>query len=112
MAADDPPAIVSPFVKDNVPVQVDAVVWYRVSDPVKSVIEVQDVHEAVTQVALTMLRDVLGRHSLDDLLKEKDTLSEELRNHIDRATHPWGIEVQMARGIAKLGGAATAAGSE
>ena len=81
--------------KDNVPVKVDAVVWYRVLDSAKSVIEVQNVHEAVTQVALTHLRNLLGRHSLDDLLKEKDKLSEELCQNIDRATEPWGIEVQM-----------------
>jgi regulator of protease activity HflC (stomatin/prohibitin superfamily) len=81
--------------KDNVPVKVDAVVWYRVVDPGRSVVEVQNVHEAVTQVALTLLRNLLGRHSLDDLLKEKDRLSEELRINIDRATEPWGIQVQM-----------------
>jgi len=81
--------------KDNVPVKVDAVVWYRVTDPGRSVIEVQNVHEAVTQVALTLLRNLLGRHSLDDLLKEKDQLSEELRGNIDRATGPCGISVQM-----------------
>ena len=81
--------------KDNVPVKVDAVVWYRVVEPAKSVIEVQKVHEAVTQVALTLLRNLLGRHSLDDLLKEKDKLSEELRENIDHATEPWGIKVQM-----------------
>jgi len=81
--------------KDNVPVEVDAVVWYRVFEPIKSVIEVQDVHEAVTQIALTMLRNALGRHSLDDLLKEMDKISEELRLNIDRTTHAWGLEVQM-----------------
>ena len=81
--------------KDNVPVKVDAVVWYRVVDPGRSVIEVQNVHEAVTQVALTLLRNLLGRHSLDDVLKEKEKLSEELRRNIDHATEPWGIKVQM-----------------
>ena len=81
--------------RDNVPVKVDAVVWYRVVDPGRSVIEVQNVHEAVTQVALTLLRNLLGRHSLDDVLKEKDKLSEELRQNIDQATGPWGIKVQM-----------------
>src|SRR5262249_2877568 len=78
--------------KDNVAVKVDAVVWYRVLDPSRSVVEVQNVHEAVTQVALTLLRNLLGRHSLDDLLKEKDKLSEELRITIDHATTPWGIQ--------------------
>src|SRR5262249_41238729 len=81
--------------KDNVPVKVDAVVWYHVIDPGKSVIEVQNVHDAVTQVALTLLRNLLGRHSLDDVLKEKDKLSEERRLDIDKATEPWGIKVQM-----------------
>jgi regulator of protease activity HflC (stomatin/prohibitin superfamily) len=81
--------------KDNVPVKVDAVVWYHVIDPGKSVIEVQNVHDAVTQVALTLLRNLLGRHSLDDVLKEKDKLSEELRLNVDKATEPWGIKVQM-----------------
>jgi len=80
--------------KDNVPVKVDAVVWFRTTDPNRSVMEVQNVHHAVTQTALTMLRNVIGRHSLDDLLKEKDKLGEELRLDIDHATHPWGIEVQ------------------
>ena len=80
--------------KDNVPVKVDAVVWFRTIDPNRSVMEVQNVHHAVTQTALTMLRNVIGRHSLDDLLKEKDKLGEELRLDIDHATHPWGIEVQ------------------
>jgi len=81
--------------KDNVPVKVDAVVWYRVVDPGRSVIEVQNVHQAVTQVALTLLRNLLGRHSLDDVLKEKEKLSEELRQNIDHATEPWGLKVQM-----------------
>jgi len=78
-----------------VPVKVDAVVWYHGIDPGKSVIEVQNVHDAVTQVALTLLRNLLGRHSLDDVLKEKDKLSEELRLNVDKATEPWGIKVQM-----------------
>lgn len=80
--------------KDNVPVKVDAVVWYRIIDPNRSVVSVQKVDHAVTQTALTLLRNNIGRHSLDDLLKEKDKLSEELRIDIDRATEPWGIEVQ------------------
>lgn len=74
--------------------KVDAVVWYRIVDPSKSVVSVQKVDHAVTQTALTLLRNNIGRHSLDDLLKEKDKLSEELRVDIDHATEPWGIEVQ------------------
>ena len=81
--------------KDNVPVKVDAVVWYRVVDPSKSVVGVVNVYSAVTQISLTTLRNIIGRHSLDDVLKEKDKLSEEMRVTIDRVTEPWGIEVQM-----------------
>ena len=81
--------------KDNVPVRVDAVVWYRVTDPIKSVLEVKDVYAAVTQVSLTTLRNVIGRHSLDDVLKEKDKLSTEMRGIIDGVTEKWGVDVQM-----------------
>ena len=81
--------------KDNVPVRVDAVVWYRVTDPVKSVLEVKDVYAAVTQVSLTTLRNVIGRHTLDDVLKEKDKLSAEMRIIIDAVTEKWGVDVQM-----------------
>ena len=81
--------------KDNVPVKVDAVVWYRVTDPARTVVEVQNVHVAVTESALTLLRNAIGKHTLDELLKEMGKLSEELRVAIDRATHPWGIAVQM-----------------
>ena len=81
--------------KDNVPVRVDAVVWYRVVDPIKSVLEVKDVYSAVTQVSLTTLRNVIGRHSLDDVLKEKDKLSTEMRVIIDAVTEKWGVDVQM-----------------
>jgi regulator of protease activity HflC (stomatin/prohibitin superfamily) len=81
--------------KDNVPVKVDAVVWYRIVDPAKSVVQVINVFSAVTQISLTTLRNIIGRHSLDDVLKEKDKLSEEMRVTIDHVTAPWGVEVQM-----------------
>lgn len=81
--------------KDNVPVKVDAVVWFRIVDPVKSVIEVEKVYWAVTQIALTTLRNSIGRHSLDELLKEMTKLAKEMRANIDRVTETWGVEVQM-----------------
>ncbi len=81
--------------KDNVPIKVDAVVWYRVVDPAKSVVKITNVYTAVTQISLTTLRNIIGRHTLDDVLKEKDKLSEEMRQTIDLVTEPWGIEVQM-----------------
>lgn len=79
---------------DNVPVKVDAVVWYRIVDPKKSVFEVQNAFLAVTQTALTSLRNIIGQHSLDAVLKEKDRLSDTMRTSIDAVTEPWGVEVQ------------------
>jgi regulator of protease activity HflC (stomatin/prohibitin superfamily) len=81
--------------RDNVPVKVDAVVWYWVVDPAKSVVKVLNVSAAVTQISLTTLRNIIGRHTLDDVLKEKDKLSEEMRANIDQVTEPWGVQVQM-----------------
>ncbi len=81
--------------KDNVPVKVDAVVWYWVVDPAKSVVRVLNVYTAVTQISLTTLRNIIGRHTLDDVLKEKDKLAEEMRKTIDDVTEPWGVQVQM-----------------
>lgn len=79
--------------KDNVPVKVTAVIWYAVTDPVKSVIDVRDVDGAVIQVALTSLRNVIGRHTLDDVLKEQERLGTDMRLVIDSATEPWGVKV-------------------
>jgi regulator of protease activity HflC (stomatin/prohibitin superfamily) len=81
--------------KDNVPVKVDAVVWYRVVSPESAVMEVQDVRLAITQVALTALRNVIGEHSLDDILKEREQVTAIMRAAIDRITAPWGIKVEM-----------------
>jgi len=79
--------------KDNVPVKVSVVIWYAVTDPVKSVIEVLDVDGAVIQVALTSLRNIIGRHTLDDVLKEQERLGTAMRQVIDTATEPWGVKV-------------------
>ena len=79
--------------KDNVPVKVSVVIWYSITDPVKSVIEVLDVDGAVVQVALTSLRNIIGRHSLDDVLKEQERLGTDMRLVIDAATEPWGVKV-------------------
>ncbi|MES2150841.1 MAG: SPFH domain-containing protein [Pseudomonadota bacterium] len=79
--------------KDNVPVKITAVVWYSTVDPIKSVIDVRDVDGAVIQVALTTLRNIIGRHSLDDVLKEQEQLAAVMREAIDTATEPWGVKV-------------------
>jgi regulator of protease activity HflC (stomatin/prohibitin superfamily) len=80
--------------KDNVPVKVTVVIWYSVVDPAKSVVEVRNVDGAVVQVALTSLRGIIGRHTLDDVLKEQERLGSELRLAIDAATAPWGVKVE------------------
>ena len=79
--------------KDNVPVKVTAVIWYSVTDPVKSVVEVREVDRAVIQVALTSLRNIIGRHSLDDVLKDQERLGADMRAAVDLATEPWGVKV-------------------
>jgi regulator of protease activity HflC (stomatin/prohibitin superfamily) len=79
--------------KDNVPVKVTAVIWYAITDPVKAVVEVVDVDKAVIQVALTSLRNIIGRHTLDDVLKEQERLGTDMRQVIDSATEPWGVKV-------------------
>jgi regulator of protease activity HflC (stomatin/prohibitin superfamily) len=79
--------------KDNVPVKITAVVWYSTVDPVRAVIDVRDVDGAVIQVALTSLRNIIGRHSLDDVLKEQEQLAQTMRTTIDAATEPWGVKV-------------------
>ncbi len=79
--------------KDNVPVKVTVVIWYSVTDPERSVIEVVDVGGSVVQVALTSMRNVIGRHTLDDVLKEQERLGTDMRKVIDTATEPWGVKV-------------------
>jgi len=79
--------------KDNVPVKVTVVVWYAITDPIKSVIEVREVDRSVIQVALTSLRNIIGRHTLDDVLKEQEKLGTTMRESIDSATEPWGVKV-------------------
>jgi regulator of protease activity HflC (stomatin/prohibitin superfamily) len=79
--------------KDNVPVKVTVVIWYAVTDPVKSVVEVREVDKSVIQVALTSLRNIIGRHTLDDVLKEQERLGADMRQTIDSATEPWGVKV-------------------
>jgi len=79
--------------RDNVPARVTAVTYFRVVDPNKSVVEVQDVLAATSQIAQTTLRSVLGRAELDTLLAEREHLNENLQKIIDDQTEPWGIKV-------------------
>ena len=99
--------------QDNVTVDVDAVVYFRVTDPQKAVIEVQRYDVATSLLAQTTLRDVLGQKSLDELLSKREELNKSLQTIIDQGTDPWGIKVsavtvrdvalpeEMLRAIAK-----------
>ena len=81
--------------KDNVTVKVNAVLYFRVIDPLKSVIDVQDYLYATSQLAQTTLRSVLGQVPLDDLLSEREKLNLRLQEIIEQHTDPWGIKVQL-----------------
>jgi regulator of protease activity HflC (stomatin/prohibitin superfamily) len=81
--------------RDNVPARVNAVVYFRVVDPNKSVIEVENHVLATSQISQTTLRSVLGQKDLDDLLTNREQINEELQNIIDEQTDPWGIKVSV-----------------
>jgi len=79
--------------RDNVSVHVNAVVYFRVIEPAKAIIQVEKYLEAVSQLAQTTLRSVLGQHELDDMLAERDTLNKDIQTILDRQTDAWGIKV-------------------
>ncbi len=81
--------------KDSVTIKVNAVLWYRVVEPFKAILEVADFRSAVYQVALTSLRNIIGQHVLDEVLKERDRINDKLREIVDRDTDPWGVKVEM-----------------
>ncbi len=111
VALDVPPQDI--ITRDNVSVKVNAVVFFRVVDPIKAVVEVENFLYATTQFAQTTLRSVLGQADLDDLLAERDRLNLQLQDILDRRTDAWGIKVtsvevkhvdlptEMQRAIAK-----------
>jgi regulator of protease activity HflC (stomatin/prohibitin superfamily) len=80
--------------RDSVTIKVNAVMWYKIVDPPKSVIAVRDVSAAVYQLALTSLRNTIGKHDLDEVLQERDKINDLLREGVAPATVPWGIEVE------------------
>ncbi len=81
--------------KDNVPVKVNAVVYFRIIDPSKSVVEVENYRFATLQIAQTTMRGVVGEAELDELLSEREKLNERLQTIIDEQTDPWGIKVSV-----------------
>ena len=91
VALDVPPQDV--ITRDNVSIKVSAVIYFRVIDPEKAVIAVQDYLYATSQIAQTTLRSVLGQVELDDLLSARDKINQQLQRIIDEHTEPWGIKV-------------------
>ena len=81
--------------RDNVSVRVNAVLYFRVVDPERCVIQVEDYYEATSQLAQTTLRAVLGQHELDEMLSERDKLSQEIQRILDDASDAWGIKVSQ-----------------
>src|SRR5213079_3580616 len=79
--------------RDNVPATVDAVVYFRVVDPVAAVVKVENFWKATSLIAQTTLRSVLGQSPLDDLLSQRDIINQKLQEIIDKQTEPWGIKV-------------------
>ncbi len=81
--------------RDNVSVKVNAVIYFRVVDPNRAVVEVENYHYATSQLAQTTLRSILGQVELDDLLSERERLNQQLQTILDKHTDPWGIKVSM-----------------
>lgn len=79
--------------KDNVSVSVNAVVYFRVMEPSKAMLQVENYYEAISQLAQTTLRSVLGQHELDEMLTERDKLNEDIQTILDEASEPWGVKV-------------------
>jgi regulator of protease activity HflC (stomatin/prohibitin superfamily) len=79
--------------RDNVSVKVNAVVYFRVIDPQRAIIQVEDYYMATSQLAQTTLRSVLGKHELDEMLAERDKLNIDIQRILDAATDAWGIKV-------------------
>src|SRR5690349_22681752 len=70
-------------------------VWLKIVNPARAIISVADYHKAVDQVALTSLRNIIGQHVLDEVLKERDSINHTLQKIVDDATEPWGIKIEM-----------------
>lgn len=81
--------------RDNVTIRVNAVVYYRVLDPVKATVQIRNYNQGTIQIAQTTLRSVVGQVELDELLSERERINEELQHIIDQETDPWGVKVSI-----------------
>ena len=80
--------------KDNVPIKVTTVIWYRVMDPISAITKVEACEPSVVQVALTTQRMVIGQHTMDEVLKSQDSLTLTIKTQVDEVTEPWGVKVE------------------
>lgn len=81
--------------KDSVTIKVNAVLWYKIVDPEKAIIYVADYYKAVYQFSVTALRNIIGQHSLDEVLREREQINGTLQKIVDEITEPWGIKIEM-----------------
>ena len=79
--------------RDSVTIKVNAVLWYRISDPGQAIVQVQNYQAAVYQLALTSLRNIIGQHQLDEVLKERDKINGLLKSSLNEVSSPWGVTV-------------------
>src|SRR3989344_1120366 len=81
--------------KDNVSVDVSAVAYFKINDAIKSIVAIENVMNAINQIAQTTLRNIVGRFQLDEILSERDTINQEIRKVLDAHTEPWGVMVPI-----------------
>lgn len=81
--------------RDSVTIRVDAVLYYKIVDPMKAILAVENYNHAIFQAALTVLRNVIGQNNLDDVLKNRDEINTSLQKIVDEITDPWGLKVEL-----------------
>ena len=81
--------------KDNVSVDVSVVAYYRIADPIKSIVSIEDVMSAINQIAQTTVRNIVGQFQLDEILSERETINNQIRTVLDAHTEPWGVVVSV-----------------
>lgn len=81
--------------KDSVTIKVNAVLWFKITNPEDAIIKVADYNKAVYQFSVTALRNIIGQHSLDEVLREREQINGTLQKIVDAATGPWGIKIEM-----------------
>jgi regulator of protease activity HflC (stomatin/prohibitin superfamily) len=81
--------------KDSVTIKVNAVMWYKITNPEDAIIKVANYNAAVYQFSVTALRNIIGQHSLDEVLREREQINATLQKIVDAATEPWGIKIEM-----------------